>query len=583
MGSMMGRLLQKRRVAVLMLGLDNTGKTTILYKVLAGKKIISAPTFGFNMEVLPFDDIELDVMDVGGDKKIVPLWKHYLLTASAIIYVMDCSDVQRIEENKTLLTDFMTRPERKKVPLLVIVNKTDILRYSVKAEDLKLRLDLHGICKARKYNVHMVSATTGNGLNEAFTWLCSTLGSEQASKKLKRFRGKQSKKQGLIKRQRSMDSNLTLSEHESITDDYGVLTSTRVSFNYIANPHEALISQRLNKEDQTEYTPNRIEERSFSFAESYMHINEFFHSKYADKYFVRSDSQEGNYSVTKCKPEKAAGTFIPSYYVDTLSNEPLSPLTSPRTATSMKLHRELKERTAAMRAKKANTISYKVSEITNSTSENKLDSIVRFYNQLSYNFDDKRNVSSSLNPQNNQIISRKFGDSFRRSSAEVQAKFLPHSSDVISRRRRRMSNHDLISGLHPQHKLDSPSVHRRSKSDATRTSSALRIEYKDNTINHENVTINSHRNFSLLTSVRLFFTNKKYHSPSATIQNNGHRYFIKHNPTDLFGPQTTIKTNADRTPQQVPTITVDPPTEDGTKSLSPSTSGQQSRKSHTNL
>ena len=56
------------------------------------------------MEVLPFDDIELDVMDVGGDKKIVPLWKHYLLTASAIIYVMDCSDVQRIEENKTLLT-----------------------------------------------------------------------------------------------------------------------------------------------------------------------------------------------------------------------------------------------------------------------------------------------------------------------------------------------------------------------------------------------------------------------------------------------------------------------------------------------
>lgn len=55
------------------------------------------------MEILPFDDIELDVMDVGGDRRIVPLWKHYLISASALIYVVDCCDVKRMEENKLLL------------------------------------------------------------------------------------------------------------------------------------------------------------------------------------------------------------------------------------------------------------------------------------------------------------------------------------------------------------------------------------------------------------------------------------------------------------------------------------------------
>jgi len=61
------------------------------------------------MEVIPFEDIELDVMEVGGDVKMVPLWKHYLTSALAMIYVIDCCDVERMEENKTLIAVRMSK------------------------------------------------------------------------------------------------------------------------------------------------------------------------------------------------------------------------------------------------------------------------------------------------------------------------------------------------------------------------------------------------------------------------------------------------------------------------------------------
>uniref|UniRef100_F6Y2L1 ADP-ribosylation factor-like protein 6 n=2 Tax=Ciona intestinalis TaxID=7719 RepID=F6Y2L1_CIOIN len=177
MGHIMTRLLQKRRETVLMLGLKNSGKTTILYKLLTGKKILSVPTFGFNMEILPFNDIELDVMDVGGGEKMVPLWKHYLITAAAIVYVLDCNDWGRMNENKELIEDILSRPERKGVPLLVIVNKAENMTRPMTSGHFQEKLDLNSNTRGRKYKVQFVSAETGTGVVEAFTWLCAVLGS----------------------------------------------------------------------------------------------------------------------------------------------------------------------------------------------------------------------------------------------------------------------------------------------------------------------------------------------------------------------------------------------------------------------
>lgn len=49
-----------------MLGLDGSGKTTILYSLKLGDVINTIPTIGFNVEELIFKTIKFMVWDVGG-------------------------------------------------------------------------------------------------------------------------------------------------------------------------------------------------------------------------------------------------------------------------------------------------------------------------------------------------------------------------------------------------------------------------------------------------------------------------------------------------------------------------------------
>ena len=49
---------KKKESRILMLGLDNAGKTTMLYKLKSGEYQLSMPTIGFNVETLENSKIE---------------------------------------------------------------------------------------------------------------------------------------------------------------------------------------------------------------------------------------------------------------------------------------------------------------------------------------------------------------------------------------------------------------------------------------------------------------------------------------------------------------------------------------------
>lgn len=58
----------------MILGLDNSGKTTIV-KALSNEDIQAVmPTQGFNVKTLQKDGVRLDVWDIGGQKAIRPWW-----------------------------------------------------------------------------------------------------------------------------------------------------------------------------------------------------------------------------------------------------------------------------------------------------------------------------------------------------------------------------------------------------------------------------------------------------------------------------------------------------------------------------
>ena len=94
--SLLEKLFPKSEFRCLTIGLDASGKTTALYQMKLGKVVTTIPTIGFNVETVVVAGTSLTIWDVGGCDKIRPLWRHYYQGTEALIFVVDCNDVERM-------------------------------------------------------------------------------------------------------------------------------------------------------------------------------------------------------------------------------------------------------------------------------------------------------------------------------------------------------------------------------------------------------------------------------------------------------------------------------------------------------
>ena len=151
-------LTQKDEFSVLILGLDNAGKTTFLesakahftkgYKGVNPNKITA--TVGLNIGNIKADGIILNFWDLGGQEELQALWDKYyagndifiswsflifcintniyflLLECHAIIYTVDSNDRERIQESKKSFDAMIVNENLSGVPLLVLANKQDL-------------------------------------------------------------------------------------------------------------------------------------------------------------------------------------------------------------------------------------------------------------------------------------------------------------------------------------------------------------------------------------------------------------------------------------------------------------------------
>merc|ERR1711877_95873 len=130
MGMMMSKIWQrmigKQEMGILMVGLDAAGKTTILYKLKLGEVVTTIPTIGFNVESVEYKNINFTVWDIGGQDKIRKLWRYYYNNTQGLIFVIDSSDRDRIEDAREELTRMMKEDEMHDAALLVFANKQDL-------------------------------------------------------------------------------------------------------------------------------------------------------------------------------------------------------------------------------------------------------------------------------------------------------------------------------------------------------------------------------------------------------------------------------------------------------------------------
>ncbi|XP_023106719.1 ADP-ribosylation factor-related protein 1 isoform X1 [Prionailurus bengalensis] len=156
-------MFQKDEYCILILGLDNAGKTTFLeqsktrfnknYKGMSLSKITT--TVGLNIGTVDVGKARLMFWDLGGQEELQSLWDkaprkglpvggwpwggqvpvaqhplsappQYYAECHGVIYVIDSTDEERLSESKRAFEKMVTSEALDGVPILVLANKQDV-------------------------------------------------------------------------------------------------------------------------------------------------------------------------------------------------------------------------------------------------------------------------------------------------------------------------------------------------------------------------------------------------------------------------------------------------------------------------
>jgi len=134
MGFYLSRLFSKiasgfsseQEFKIIIVGLNNAGKTTILYKLALNEVIVTQPTIGSNVEEVAHNNLKMQVWDLGGQETLRNSWDAYYQNTNAVIYVIDAADDSMAKASKTEFFSMLVHNELRDASILIFANKADL-------------------------------------------------------------------------------------------------------------------------------------------------------------------------------------------------------------------------------------------------------------------------------------------------------------------------------------------------------------------------------------------------------------------------------------------------------------------------
>lgn len=168
-------LFSKAELHLLIVGLDDAGKTTLLeqLKGIFGKKPgipldKIPPTVGLNIARVDIKRNRIIFWDLGGQERLRVIWSKYYSESHGIVYVVDSANERRFEDAKTTLQTMIAHPELQGIPLLVLANKQDLENaHNSQAVKAHLGIDSH----SGAFAAFDVCALSRDGIEPAMNWL----------------------------------------------------------------------------------------------------------------------------------------------------------------------------------------------------------------------------------------------------------------------------------------------------------------------------------------------------------------------------------------------------------------------------
>ncbi|KAF5857675.1 hypothetical protein ETB97_005468 [Aspergillus alliaceus] len=136
--------LKDKEMRILMLGLDNAGKTTIVKQIMNEDVTTVSPTLGFIIRTIDFQGYKLNIWDVGGQKTLRSYWKNYFEKTDTLVWVVDATDRLRVGDCRDELAGLLLEERLTGASLLIFLNKTDV-EGCMTEEEVHRQLDLDSI------------------------------------------------------------------------------------------------------------------------------------------------------------------------------------------------------------------------------------------------------------------------------------------------------------------------------------------------------------------------------------------------------------------------------------------------------
>eukprot|EP00035_Acanthoeca_spectabilis_P006506 m.125352 g.125352 ORF g.125352 m.125352 type:complete len:202 (+) comp13536_c0_seq5:254-859(+) len=179
MSGLIHYLFSRPEYFVLVIGLDDAGKTCLLerlkamnnpkYNALPPEKL--TPTIGLNVGEVNKFGLKMVFWDLGGHVDLQCLWEKYYREVHAIVYVVDASAPDRLRDSKTAFDSMVDSRHADGLPILVLVNKCDIEGAMSISEVKEVFNESAPKLGVRDCKVLHASAVTGENVENAVSWL----------------------------------------------------------------------------------------------------------------------------------------------------------------------------------------------------------------------------------------------------------------------------------------------------------------------------------------------------------------------------------------------------------------------------
>lgn len=130
-------VLSSKKLEVVLVGLENSGKTTLLQVLSDGTPVETAPTIGLNVRMVKRGGVQMKCWDLGGQSQYRAEWGRYTRGCNVIIFVVDTHAIHLLPDAKAELHRLLEDRELATTALLVVANKIDLEPHASEDELIK--------------------------------------------------------------------------------------------------------------------------------------------------------------------------------------------------------------------------------------------------------------------------------------------------------------------------------------------------------------------------------------------------------------------------------------------------------------